>query len=97
MLLRAVDRWLVAAIQAAAERWDSLVTARQDSSVHRMKAYLLRQPVINTKTVAAELQISEVAAQNAIDKLVEAQVITKISTGNEEPHRKGTRRTRRAR
>lgn len=74
-------RRLVADIQESADRWDSLVTARRDSSVHRVKDYLLRQPVINMKSVAAELQISEVAAQNAIDKLVEAQVITKISTG----------------
>ena len=46
-----------------------------------MKEYLLRQPVVNTKTVAAELRISEVAAQGAIDRLVDAEVLTKISAG----------------
>jgi hypothetical protein len=72
-------RTLVEDIQTAARRWDSQVIARSDSSVHRVKKYLLRQPVVNTKTVAAELGISELAAQSAIDRLVDAEVLTKIS------------------
>lgn len=75
-------RRLVADIQAAAARWDALLAARRDSSVHRVREYLLRQPVVNTKTVAIELEISEVAAQNAIDRLVDVGVLTKISAGN---------------
>lgn len=74
-------RALVGDIQAAAKRWDSQIIARSDSSVHRVKQYLLRQPVVNAKTVATELQISDVAAQNGIDRLVEAGVLTKISAG----------------
>ncbi|MCG2621773.1 Fic family protein [Arthrobacter sp. I2-34] len=74
-------RALVRDIQAAAARWDSLVVARSDSAVHRVKEYLLRQSVVNTRTIAAELQISEVAAQNAIDKLVDAGVLTQSSAG----------------
>ncbi|WP_033373966.1 Fic family protein [Glaciibacter superstes] len=74
-------RALVGDIQAAAKRWDSKIIARSDSSVHQLKQYLLRQPVVNTKTVAAELEISDVAAQSAIDKLVDAGVLTKISAG----------------
>lgn len=74
-------RVLVDDIGAAAKRWDGHVRARSDSSVHRVKEYLLRQPVVNTKTVAAELRISEVAAQNAIDRLVDAEVLTKASDG----------------
>jgi Fic family protein len=74
-------RALVEDIQAAARRWDSQVIARSDSSVHQVKKYLLRQPVVNTKTVAVELGISEVAAQSAIDRLVDAEVLTKISAG----------------
>lgn len=75
-------RALVGEIQAAAKRWDSQIIARSDSSVHQVKKYLLRQPVVNTKTVAAELGVSEVAAQSAIDRLVDAEILTKISTGN---------------
>lgn len=74
-------RALVDDIQAAVNRWDIRVTARSDSSVPRVKQYLLRQPVVNAKTVASELRISEVAAQNAIDRLVDAEVLTKISAG----------------
>jgi len=74
-------RQLVRDIQDASARWNDVVTARSDSSVHRLKTYLLRQPVVNTKTVAAELRISEVAAQNSIDKLAEAGVLTKASGG----------------
>lgn len=74
-------RTLVADIRAAAKRWDSRVTARSDSSVHRVKEYLLRQPVVNTKTVATQLHISEVAAQNAIDRLVESEVLTMVGAG----------------
>lgn len=74
-------RKLVEDIQAVAARWDSVITARSDSSVHQVKRYLLRQPVVNAKTLARELQISEVAAQNAIDNLVVAGVLTQITTG----------------
>lgn len=75
-------RALVDDIQDAEKSWDVRVIARSDSSVHRVKKYLLRQPVVNTKTVAAELGISDVAAQSAIDRLVEASVLTKMSVGN---------------
>lgn len=75
------SRKLIDDIQAAAKRWDSLVVARSDSSVHEVKRYLLRQPVVNAKTLAGELSISEVAAQNAIDRLVDAGVLTQTNTG----------------
>jgi Fic family protein len=75
-------RALVSDIQTTEQSWDSRVKGRSDSSVHRVKKCLLRQPVVNTKSVAAELSISEVAAQSAIDRLVDAGVLAKISTGN---------------
>jgi Fic family protein len=75
-------RALVREIQAAEKNWEDRVRARSDSSVHRVKKLLLRQPVVNAKTVAAELAISDVAAQGAIDQLVAADVLSKISTGN---------------
>jgi Fic family protein len=74
-------RALVQEIQSTSARWNEIVTARSDSSVHRLKEYLLRQPVVNTKIVAEALAVSEVAAQNSIDTLVEAGVLTKISGG----------------
>ncbi|MCM3658104.1 Fic family protein [Agromyces mediolanus] len=74
-------RRLVDDIEAAMAGWAERVTARSDSAVHRVKQYLPMQPVVNAKTVAQELGISDVAAQNAIDRLVDAGVLTKISEG----------------
>ena len=74
-------RALVQEIQATSARWNEAVTARSDSSVHRLREYLLRQPVVNTTTVAEALAVSEVTAQTSIDKLVEAGVLTKIAGG----------------
>lgn len=70
---------LVDDIEAVSARWNAEVVARADSSVHRLKGYLLRQPVINTKTVSSALGVSEVAAQTSIDKLVDAGVLTQAS------------------
>lgn len=70
---------LVDDIEAIRARWSEAVVARADSSVHRLKEYLLRQPVVNTKSVASALGVSEVAAQTSIDKLVGAGVLTKES------------------
>lgn len=36
---------------------------------------------MNAKTLVSELRISEVAAQNAIDRLVDAGVLTQITSG----------------
>jgi Fic family protein len=74
-------RALLQDIQAAAARWDSVVVARSDSSVHRVKSYLLGQPVVKTRAIASELGISDVAAQTAVDRLVDAGVLTQCSTG----------------
>ncbi|QTX06153.1 Fic family protein [Agromyces archimandritae] len=74
-------RVLVSDIRAAAASWDERVAARSDSSIHRLKEYLIAQPVVNAKSVAIGLHISEVAAQNAINGLVEAGVLTQIGEG----------------
>ncbi len=75
-------RQLVADIRAAAARWDDVVTARRHSSVHRIKRLLLQQPVINAKTAAAQIGVSEVSAQAAIDRLVDAGVLVQITSGS---------------
>lgn len=78
----ASGRELVADAQEAVTRWNRVATARRDSSVHRAKAYLVRQPVVNTKTLATKLDISEVAAQNAINKLTQCGVLSQIGAGD---------------
>lgn len=74
-------RTLVRDLQQVSERWRDAVAARSDASVHRLRDLLLRQPVVNTRTVVAALEVSEVAAQNAIDRLVAAGVLTKAAGG----------------
>lgn len=56
------------------------ITARSDSAVWPLIDLLSGQPVINTAWAATELEVSKVAAQSAIDRLVEAGVLTE-STG----------------
>lgn len=74
-------RHLVDDLQTARRGWDSIVVARSDSSVHRLKTYLLRQPVINARAAAIELGVSEVAAQTGIDRLVEVGVLEQAGGG----------------
>jgi hypothetical protein len=61
----ACGRALVADIQAVETSWNRRVIARGDSSVHA------------AKRVAAVLDISDVAAQNAIDRLVDAGILSR--------------------
>ncbi|WP_426517107.1 Fic family protein [Diaminobutyricibacter sp. McL0618] len=72
-------RKLVADIRAAADRWNAVVVARSDSSVHRLKEYLLSQPVVNVKTVAGDLAVSEIAAAGSIARLEESGVLMRTS------------------
>ncbi len=74
-------RRLVDDLQATRRGWDSTVVARSDSSVHRLKTYLLRQPVVTAKVVAAELGVTAVAAQAGIDRLVDAGVLEQSGGG----------------
>jgi Fic family protein len=74
-------RQLVGELQDARARWDDVATARSDSSVHRLKTYLLRQPVITARVAATELGVSPVAAQSSIDRLVAAGVIEQAGGG----------------
>jgi DNA-binding transcriptional regulator PaaX len=46
-----------------------------------VKSYLLGQPLVKTRTIASELGISDVTAQTAVDRLVDAGVLTQSSTG----------------
>lgn len=71
---RAIDNSnrLVSDIRTVAERWRRDVRARADAAAHRLIDYVLQQPAVNTRAVAAALGISTVSAQHAIDTLVEA-------------------------
>lgn len=74
-------RRLVTDLEAVHADWRDRVRARRDSAVHRLLKVLLRQPVIDNRTAASELAVTGANAQIAIDRLVEAGVLTQITEG----------------
>jgi len=74
-------RVLVTDLEAVQGQWRERITARRDSAAHRLVDILLRQPVIDSGAAAAQLGVSVVNAQIAIDRLVAADVLTQISDG----------------
>lgn len=75
------SRVLVADLENVQAEWRGRIRARQDSAAHRLVGILLRQPAIGTAAAAAQLGISTVNAQVAIDRLVDAGVLTQITDG----------------
>lgn len=74
-------RILVGDLEAVQIDWRARITARRDSAAHRLVDELLRQPVIDNGSAATHLGISAVNAQVAIDRLVEAGILTQITDG----------------
>ncbi|MGH1565617.1 Fic family protein [Mumia sp. DW29H23] len=72
---------LVAELLALRDDWTARVVARRHAAVHRMPALLVRHPAVDNPLVARELGISDVAAQGAIDRLVEAGILVQVGTG----------------
>jgi Fic family protein len=59
--------------------WDEVVVARSDSTVWPLLDYCIGRPAITAATVATDLGVSAVAAQNAIDRLVELAILRQSS------------------
>ena len=68
-------RQLVSDLRTISNGWRARVPSRAGSTASRLWDLLLKQPVINAKTVASELEVSETAAQSAIDSLVKAEIL----------------------
>ncbi len=73
-------RELVSDLSRVRSEWNDRVSARVGSATARLSDVLLRHPVLTGKLVAQELQISDVAAQIAIDRFVRAGVL--LQTNN---------------
>lgn len=69
-------RILVDDLEAIRSDSASRIRARADATVWRLNDLLVSQPVVNTTYVAERLGVSKVAAQAAIDRLVEANALT---------------------
>jgi len=74
-------RILVDDLETVQVEWRGRIRARQDSAAHRLVDILLRQPVIGAAAASAQLGISTVNAQVAIDRLVDANILTQITDG----------------
>jgi Fic family protein len=72
-------RHLVDDLRSIREQWDSQITARRDSAVHRVADLLIRQPVFNALTLQRELGITTGNARRYVDPLVEAGVIVEFT------------------
>lgn len=72
-------RHLIGDLRAIRERWNEQITARRDSSVHRVADLLVRQPVFNALTLQRELGITTGNARRYVDPLVEAGVIVEFT------------------
>ncbi|MCO4238795.1 Fic family protein [Pseudarthrobacter sp. MDT3-28] len=74
-------RILINDLEIVQVEWRGRISARRDSAAHRLVDVLLRQPVIGAAAAAAQLGISAVNAQVAIDRLVDANILTQITDG----------------
>ncbi|MGU3292713.1 Fic family protein [Williamsia sp. M5A3_1d] len=72
-------RHLISDLRTIRARWDSQITARRDSAVHRVADLLVRQPVFNAVTLQHELGITTGNARRYIDPLVTAGVIVEFT------------------
>jgi Fic family protein len=72
-------RQLVLELQGIRESWTQKVRARRDASAWRLADVLIRQPVVDASTVAAELNTSTKNVMRAVDPLVKAGVLTEFT------------------
>jgi hypothetical protein len=72
-------RHLVADLRSIRERWNSQITARRDSAIHRVADLLIRQPVFNALTLQRELGITTGNARRYVDPLASAGIVVEFT------------------
>lgn len=72
-------RQLVEELRSIRAEWDSRISARRDSAVHRVADLLITYPVLNAKLLERELDISTGNARRYIDPLAEADIIVEFT------------------
>lgn len=72
-------RLLVAELRKIRASWDEKIRARSGASAWRLADLLIRQPVVDSATVAVELEVSAANALRPIAVLMEAGVITELT------------------
>jgi len=79
VLAVANGRRLVNDLRSIRAGWESKITARRDSAVHRVADLLLKRPVINAQLLQRELGISTGNARRYVDPLTEAGIIAEFT------------------
>lgn len=76
-----IGRELLADLRRIREDWNQRLGARRDSVAWRIADHLVGHPAVTAELAATRHGVSSAAARNAIAALVEAGVLTKVSTG----------------
>jgi Fic family protein len=76
-----VGERLVGQLRALRSDWADSVSARSDSAVWPLMDLLVRQPVVTARVVTGQLGVSAPAAQAALQRLVQAEILQE-STGH---------------
>ncbi len=74
-------RRLVSDLTGIYADWQQVLPSRKGSAARRLLPHLLSQPAVTVAHVQQHLDVSQPAAQRAVDQLVEAKVLKQISTG----------------
>jgi len=72
-------RRLVLDLRAIRQSWEDRITSRRGATAWRLADVLLRQPVVDTPTVARELGVTAQNALRAIGPLVDANVLEEFT------------------
>ena len=72
-------RHLVDDLQTIRRGWESKITARRNSAVHRVADLLIKHPVINAQLVSDQLHIAIGNVYRYLDPLVEARIIVELT------------------
>ncbi|OBA72309.1 cell filamentation protein Fic [Mycobacterium sp. 1554424.7] len=79
LLAVANGRRLVGELRSIRAEWNSRITARRDSAVHRVADLLITHPVLNAKLLEHELEIRTGNARRYIDPLAKAGIIVEFT------------------
>jgi Fic family protein len=74
-------RILVHDLETIQETWKEFIKARQGSATHKLSRILLTQPVIDNNEATRLLGVSSANAQIAINRFVDAGILTQITDG----------------
>lgn len=79
MLAVVNGRQLVSDLQTIRRQWESKITARRNSAVHRVADLLIKRPVVNAQLVSEQLRIAINNVYRYLDPLVESNIIVEFT------------------